>query len=232
LTTKRYTTATIFVDHKSRLGFIFLQQTSNAEETLNAKKAFEAYARSHGVNVRHYLANNGRFAENAWLSHIKAAKQTITFCGVGAHFQNGVAEKRIRDLQESARTMMLRANDKWPTAQSTALWPYALRLANKALNCTPCSDNSYRSPIEIFTGSCVRPNLRHLHYHRCPVYVLKAGLQKAGGCNKKWDPWARIGIYLGPSPSEEDFTLVVSLNEYILRGDAVGTSCTYVDSRV
>jgi hypothetical protein len=33
-------------------------------------------------------------------------------------------------------------------------------------------------------------------------------------------------------PSEEDFTLVVSLNEYILRGDAVGTSCTYVDSRV
>jgi hypothetical protein len=32
--------------------------------------------------------------------------------------------------------------------------------------------------------------------------------------------------------SEEDFTLVVSLNEYILRGDAVGTSCTYVDSRV
>jgi hypothetical protein len=33
-------------------------------------------------------------------------------------------------------------------------------------------------------------------------------------------------------PSEEDFTLVVSLNEYILRGDAVGTSCTYVDLRV
>jgi DNA-directed RNA polymerase subunit L len=32
--------------------------------------------------------------------------------------------------------------------------------------------------------------------------------------------------------SEEDFTLVVSLNEYILRGDAVGTSCTYVDLRV
>jgi hypothetical protein len=33
-------------------------------------------------------------------------------------------------------------------------------------------------------------------------------------------------------PSKEAFTLVVSLNEYILRGDAVGTSCTYVDSRV
>jgi hypothetical protein len=31
--------------------------------------------------------------------------------------------------------------------------------------------------------------------------------------------------------SEEDVTLVVSLSEYILRGDSVGTSCTYVDSR-
>jgi hypothetical protein len=95
---------------------------------------------------------------------------------------------------------MLRAHDKWPTAQSTALWPYALRLANEALNCTPRSDDSDRSPIELFTGSRVRPNLRHLHHHGCPVYVLKAGLQKAGGYNKKWDPRARIGIYLGPSP--------------------------------
>jgi hypothetical protein len=43
-----------------------------------------------------------------------------------------------------------------------------------------------------------------------------------------------ILVVLGPlqPSSEEDFTLVVSLNEYILRGDAVGTSCTYVDSRV
>jgi hypothetical protein len=73
LTTKRYTTATIFVDQKSRLGFVYLQQTSSAEETLTAKKAFEAYSRSHGVNVRHYHANNGRFAENLWLSHVEAS---------------------------------------------------------------------------------------------------------------------------------------------------------------
>jgi hypothetical protein len=32
--------------------------------------------------------------------------------------------------------------------------------------------------------------------------------------------------------SEEDFTLVVSINEYILCGDAVGTDRKYVDSRV
>jgi hypothetical protein len=30
---------------------------------------------------------------------VKKQPQTISFCGVNAHFQNGVAEKIIRDLQ-------------------------------------------------------------------------------------------------------------------------------------
>jgi hypothetical protein len=71
LTKKRYTAATIFLDHHRQLGFIYLQQSTNAEETLHAKKAFEAYSRSHGVHIRHYYANNGRFAENAWIAHIE-----------------------------------------------------------------------------------------------------------------------------------------------------------------
>jgi hypothetical protein len=200
LTIKRYQVATIFIDHKSRLGFVYLQHSTGAVETVEAKKAFEAYARSHGVTVRHYHADNGRFAENLWLAHCNQQQQSVTFCGVGAHFQNGVAEKRIRDLQESARTMMMRAADKWQVAQSTALWPYAIRLANEALNCTPRRDDVRESPIEIFTGSRVRPNLKHLHHHGCPAYVLKAALQSAGGSQKKWDPRARLGIYLGPSP--------------------------------
>jgi hypothetical protein len=201
LTTKRYTTATIFVDHRSRMGFVYLQQSTNAEETLNAKIAFETYARSHGVQVRHYHADNGRFAENAWLAHVEESRQSITFCGVGAHFQNGIAEKRIRDLQESARTMMLRASDKWQVAQSTSLWPYALRLANEALNCTPRSDHNVQSPVELFTSSKVRPNLKNLHHIGTPAFVLKHNLQAAGGYNKKWNSRARLGIYLGPSPS-------------------------------
>ena len=72
-----------------------------------AKEAFERYARSHGVHVTHYHADNGRFADNKWQKACTDNGQQLTFCGVNAHFQNGVAERRIRELQEQARTMML-----------------------------------------------------------------------------------------------------------------------------
>jgi hypothetical protein len=67
LTTKRYRAATVFVDHFSGLTFIYCQFSTNAEETVNAKKAFEAYAALQGVSIRHYHADNGRFAETKWL---------------------------------------------------------------------------------------------------------------------------------------------------------------------
>jgi hypothetical protein len=42
--------------------------------------------------------------------------QTISFCGVNAHFQNGIAEKMIRDLQESTRKQLLHTKARWPKA--------------------------------------------------------------------------------------------------------------------
>ena len=93
LTTQRYRAATVFVDHYSRLSFVFLQNSTGADETVRAKQAFEAYAKANGVQVRHYHADNGRFAETKVMASIAQNRQTITFCGVGAHFQNGVAER-------------------------------------------------------------------------------------------------------------------------------------------
>ena len=49
-------------------------------------------------------------------------------------------------------------------------------------------------------GSSTR--LRHFHTFGCPVYILDAILQSVGcGVSPKWDPRARLGIYLGHSPS-------------------------------
>jgi hypothetical protein len=62
---------TVFVDHFSGLTFVYLQFFTNAEEKVNAKKAFEAYAALQGVNFWHYHADNGRFAETKWLEAIE-----------------------------------------------------------------------------------------------------------------------------------------------------------------
>ena len=41
LMTKRYQYASIFVDHYSKFGFVYLQKTLSSEETVHVKKAFE-----------------------------------------------------------------------------------------------------------------------------------------------------------------------------------------------
>jgi hypothetical protein len=114
-----------------------IQKTMNTSETIEAKESFERFARAHGITVTHYHADNGRFADNKFREAVALRHQTLSFCGVNAHFQNGVAERRIRELQDMARTMLIHANRRWPQAITANLWPYALRMANDAFNSMP-----------------------------------------------------------------------------------------------
>ena len=210
LTTQRYRVATIFVDHFSDLGFVFLQRSTTAVETLQAKHAFERFASSHSVIIRHYHADNGRFAERAFVDDVEQKGQTITFCGVSAHHQNGKAEKRIRDLQDAARTMLIHAYRRWPKGITVNLWPHALRTANDVRNCAAARDDGL-SPMSVFTGVPIQPQLRHFHPFGCPVYVLATALQNKKKI-PKWNERSRIGIYLGHSPSHaRNVSLVLNL---------------------
>ena len=199
LTTQRYNYATIFVDQYSKLSFVFLQKRITSAETVLAKQSFERFARDHGVKILHYHADNGRFADNGFIQACKDNNQGLTYCGVNAHFQNGVAEKRIRDLQEQARTMLLFAVHKWPKMLSMALWPYALRMANEVRNATPL-DNQNKTPQELFTQVEIAPKLKHFHTFGCPTYILDNRLQ-GNKALQKWQARSRLGIYLGPSPN-------------------------------
>ena len=78
LTTQRYCAATIFVDHFSRLRYVHLMQSLSSEETLAAKKAFERFTQQHGVRILHYHADNGRFADNLFMSACEQQQQ-VTF---------------------------------------------------------------------------------------------------------------------------------------------------------
>jgi hypothetical protein len=210
-TRHRYHYATIFVDHFSSLSYIYLHKSITGEETVAAKRAFEAYSMSLGVKILHYHADNGRFADNLFLSAVKEMGQTISFCGVNAHFQNGIAEKRIRDLQESARTQIIFAKHRWPAAIEVALWPYALRYANSVHNNTTLRSKP-TSPIELFANVAVKPKIKHFHTFGCPVYVLDNKLQSSQSL-PKWESRSRVGINLGPSPRHSrSVALVLNLD--------------------
>jgi hypothetical protein len=209
-TTKRYKAATVFVDHYSRLSYVHLQKTTNASETIEAKESFEKFARAHGITVSHYHADNGRFADNKFREAVALRHQTLSFCGVNAHFQNGVAERRIRELQDMARTMLIHANRRWSQAITANLWPYALRMANDAFNSTPDITRNV-TPIEAFAGTKIATNPKHFFHFGCPVYVLSNAMQ-AGRKIDKWSECTRVGIYLGASPQHaRTVALVLSL---------------------
>jgi hypothetical protein len=102
LTRNRIVGSSVSVDHASDLSYIHHHTSMSSEETVKGKEACEQYAKSHGVTIKHYHADNGRFKDKLIMASIEKSKQTISFSGVGAHHQNGVAEKRIGDLQRKA----------------------------------------------------------------------------------------------------------------------------------
>lgn len=200
LTKKRYTCATIFVDMYTRYGYVYLQQSTSAEETVKAKHAFELHAKSMGVNIQGYHADNGTFRANAWINDCNRRNQRMTFAGVNAHHQNGMAERRIKELQELARSMLMHAHRRWENCITANLWPYALRMANEAFNNLPSLvDSKRRSPLQMFAKSNVVVNPKHFQPFGCPVYVLDNDLQLKKPFHK-WKERSRVGIYIGQSP--------------------------------
>ena len=149
-----------------------------AEETLKGKQAFETSAKQHGVSIQSYGANKGIFKANDWLLNCRNNRQGLSFAGINAHHINGVAERKVRELQSMARTMMLHATRRWQAAMSTHLCPYALRQALMAINASLSSaDIMKQSPMEVFSNTKVTMNLKHWKTFGCPVYILKNELQ-------------------------------------------------------
>jgi hypothetical protein len=116
LTMTRCKHATTYVDQASRLSHVYLQKRATAEETLLGKEAFELCARERGVTILACHADNGIFKAHKWAMACRGKGQPLMFAGVNAHHQNGTAERKIRILQELARTMLVHGNKRWPKA--------------------------------------------------------------------------------------------------------------------
>jgi len=174
------------------------KRITSAATVKKAKQAlFEAHARTMGVYhiLQHYHADNGRFADNAFIADVARCKQSsiLYYCAANAHFfKNGVSENRVsRDLQDRARTFILHAKLRWPKAiEASSLWPYALRHVNDSDNST-IEGGQTESRVERFAQLNVRPKiLRHFHPFGCPAYVLvnlRKNQLQSGKSLPKWE---------------------------------------------
>jgi hypothetical protein len=214
-TRDRITGACVFLDNHTRYSYSHLQTSIDNEQTLEAKQGFEQHASSNDINIKAYHADNGIFATQAFRDDIQSSSQKISYCAVGAHHQNGIVERHIGILTHGARTNLLHAQRRWPEAIGSILWPFAWKDFERRYNHLFLDENGL-SPINRFTGTTVRTDIRQFHPFGCPVFVLSAGLQNGGPTTSKWDPRARAGIYLGHSPCHAGNVALV-LNPRTLR---------------
>ena len=214
LTNHRITAATVFVDHFSDYVYVALMTDISAESTLKAKQEFETFCGQHDVMVRHYHADNGRFSDSAFQDDLRVHSQSLSLCAVGHHAQNGIVEKKIGLLTESARTMLLHAERLWPEAITSLLWPFALKLAAHVHNHCHVSVTG-NSPASLFmnTESSYDSSLDIFHTFGCPCYVLDHRLQSGLGGVPKWEPRSSLRIYVGLSPLHASNVAMV-LNPY------------------
>ena len=198
LTHVKYWGSILFVDHYSDFLYNHLITGTTSQATLEAKQAYERVAAAHGVKVQSYHADNLRFNDNNFKGDCIKNGQTITYCGVGAHHQNAVAESKIKMVSYGARTILLHAKRKWPAVIATALWPYAMQSIIERHNRLSLDSNA-RSPLEKFSNTTDDIDPTDFHTWGCPVYILDAENQGAIG-TPKWEPRSNAGIYLGHSP--------------------------------
>ena len=156
-------------------------QSATGAATVEAKQAFEHACHVRGVTPRHYHVDNGRFAEPAFTEDCQSKLQKLTFCGVGAHHQNGVAENAIKQLTFIVRTLLLHTQRHWPEYIFTMLWSFALLAAADRLNNLHVDLDSKTPEMKFSNTPGVTTRLKNFHTFGCPVYVLDARLQSAGG---------------------------------------------------
>jgi hypothetical protein len=159
----------------------------------------ESEAADVGVTIRQFHSDNGVFSSNEFREHCARLGQTLRFSGVGAHHQNGVAERAIQTVTNMARANMLHATLHWPDRSFIDLWPLAMNYAVWVYNKLP-QHGAGLSPEELFSGiKCSRSNLPRAHVFGCPVYILDPRLQD-GKKIPEWESRARHGIFVGFSP--------------------------------
>ena len=78
--------------------YTHLQRGQTLIKFIKAKAAYEQMAANFGIRVKKFHTGNGIFAEEGFKSDMSDNNQTISYCGVRAHFQNEIAKDYIKKL--------------------------------------------------------------------------------------------------------------------------------------
>jgi hypothetical protein len=148
--TRRYKYCSFWVDHFSQLVYVTMHESKEAKELVCSKHKFEAFASRYGVSIKSIRADNGVYTAKMFQDCLQNQQQ-LTFFAVGAHWQNGIAERFIGRIVQCARTILLHAMSKWPDIITEDMWSFAIwHMVNFQNELIHKDKNS--TPFQLFTG--------------------------------------------------------------------------------
>jgi len=193
----RYNYVSFWVDHATAFVYVTFHSTKAATELVKSKLEFETFADRFNVRIRNIRADNGVYAAQLFRDACLKKQQNLTFCAVGAHWQNGIAERFIGTITQRARTILLHAMSRWPEVIQEDMWTYAIRHAVNFHNVSIRKQQT-QSPYEKFTGQTAPWAIHDFRVFGSPTYVLHKALQD-GTSHSKWRSRAWLGVYVGTS---------------------------------
>lgn len=183
------------VDHATNFAYSHLVWGTTNAATVEAKDVYERVMHLYGHWVESYHADNSRFDSKKFKHLCDMAKQTHSYFGVEAHHQNGIAETRIKKLAHAPRTSILHAKWKGLGVITSALWPFSYKATKEQHNHLDLNEDG-RLPAEDLLGHKEDLAAGNFHTYGCLVFVLDSTLQTGSIGPIKWDPRARVGVYL------------------------------------
>ena len=116
----------LFVDHRSGKIDVYHQVSLGASDTIRGKELYEQSAAKSSVQIQHLRGDNGVYISDAFQKDAKKRNIIMDFSGVGVCGKNGVAERAIQIVVNSARKMMLHQSLYWTAFFDMRLWTFTL----------------------------------------------------------------------------------------------------------
>lgn len=113
-TTKHYKYCNMWVDHYSKYIYPTFHETKEVSEMIKSKTDFQNFALKFNIKIKAIRADNSAYASALFKTSCDLEQQDLTFCAVIRHWQNGVAERYIGMITQTARTLLLHAMTIWP----------------------------------------------------------------------------------------------------------------------
>jgi hypothetical protein len=147
-TTKSYKYCNTWVNHYSKYIYLTFHETKEVSEMVKSKMKFQTFAAQFNVKIRSIRADNGAYA-----ALLKTAcdndQQELSFCVVGGHWQNGVAERHIGVIMQMAWTILLHAIANCRGVVTEEFWPFTIRHACTFHNASDTGQSTH----SLFTGT-------------------------------------------------------------------------------